>query len=75
MNWNDYMFNELDLDLELVFLIRDELKLKLGDDADDALMTSSFLNRLQEDPIYVHHFDEDYWVKHIVRRFQQSLVV
>lgn len=67
MKWNDYMFNEL------VFLIRDELK--LGGDADDALMTSSFLNRLQDDPIYVHHFDEDYWVKHIVRRFQQSLVV
>lgn len=71
MKWDDYTLNELDL--ELVFLIRDELKVKLGDDADQALMTSGFLKRLQEDPIYVHHFDEDYWVERIVRRFQQSI--
>lgn len=71
MKWNDYTLNELDL--ELVFLIRDELKKVLGDQADDALMTSGFLDRLQEDPIYVHHFDEDYWVNHIVKRFRQSL--
>lgn len=45
MKWNDYTLNELDL--ELVFLIRDELKVKLGDDADQALMTSGFLKRLQ----------------------------
>ncbi|OZI13469.1 hypothetical protein CEW92_01145 [Bacillaceae bacterium SAS-127] len=71
MKWTNYTFNELDL--ELVFLIRDELKKSLGDQADEALMTSGFLDRLQEDPIYVHHFDEDYWVSHIVKRFQQAL--
>lgn len=73
MKWNDYTLNELDI--ELVFLIRDELKVKLGEDADEALMTSGFLKRLQEDPIYVHHFDEDYWVSHIIRRFQQPLAI
>ncbi|MFJ7663261.1 hypothetical protein ACIQXW_12715 [Lysinibacillus sp. NPDC097162] len=71
MKWIGYTFNELDL--ELVFLIRDELKIVLGEQADEALTTSGFLHRLQEDPIYVHHFDEDYWVSHIIKRFQQSI--
>lgn len=71
MKWNEYTFNELDL--ELLFLMRDELKVILGDDADDALKKSGFLDLLQKDPIYVHHFDEDYWVDLIVKRFQQSI--
>ncbi|WP_342528205.1 hypothetical protein MKY84_05020 [Chryseomicrobium sp. FSL W7-1435] len=73
MKWNEYTFNELDL--ELVFLIRDKLKERLGEDADKALKTSGFLDRLQEDPNYVHHFEENYWVNQIVNRFQSSLVV
>jgi len=71
LKWNEYTFNELDL--ELVFLIRDELKKVLGEKADEALMTSGFLHRLQENPIYVHHFDEDYWVSHIIKRFHKSI--
>lgn len=35
-------------------------------------MKSGFLELLQEDPIYVHHYDEDYWVERIVKGFQSS---
>ena len=70
MKWNEYKLHELDL--KLVFLIRDELKSILGRQADEALMKSGFLELLQEDPIYVHHFDEDYWVERIVKGFQRS---
>ena len=68
LKWNDYTLNELDI--ELVFLMHDELKEILGD---KALMKSGFLNLLQKDPIYVHHFDEDYWVERIVEGFQRSV--
>ena len=70
MRWNEYKLHELDL--KLVFLIRDKLKNILGKQADEALMKSGFLDLLQEDPIYVHHFDEDYWVERIVEGFQKS---
>lgn len=73
MKWNDYKLNELDL--QLLFLIRDELKVVLGSDADKAIKASEFLNHLQEDPIFVHHFDVAYWVDYIVERFQQSIAV
>lgn len=68
MKWNEYTLHELDL--KLVFLIRDELKLVLGKQADEALIKSGFLKRLQEDPVYVHHFDEEYWVEYIVDRYR-----
>lgn len=70
MRWNEYKLHELDL--KLVFLIRDKLKNILGKQADEALMKSGFLDLLQEDPIYVHHFDEDYWVEQIIEGFQKS---
>lgn len=67
MTWNEYTLHELDL--KFVFLIRDELKKILGNQADEAIMKSGFLKRLQEDPVYVHHFDEEYWVGYIVDRY------
>lgn len=73
MKWNDYKLNELDL--QLLFLIRDELKVVLGSDADKAIKASEFLKHLQENPIFVHHFDVAYWVDYIVERFQQSIAV
>lgn len=68
MKWNEYTLHELDL--KLVFLIRDELKKILDTQADEAIIKSGFLNRLQEDPTYVHHFDEEYWVAYIVDRYR-----
>lgn len=68
MKWNEYTLHELDL--KLVFLIRDELKEVLGNQADNAILKSGFLNRLQDDPVYVHHFDEEYWANYIVERYK-----
>lgn len=73
MKWNEYVLNELDL--QLLFLIRDELKQELGADADKAIKESEFLIHLQADPVFVHHFDTAYWVVYIIERFQQSKAV
>lgn len=74
MNFEQYKFDELDL--ELIFYVRDELMKRLGNQAkvNEALRTSGFLKLLVEEPIYVHHFDERYWADHILNEFQSPLV-
>lgn len=75
MNLKHYQFDELDL--ELIFYVRDELIRKLEDQAkvNEALLKSGFLDLLVEEPIYVHHFDERYWANHILSGFQQTLAM
>lgn len=75
MNFEQYKFDELDL--ELIFYVRDELMRKLENQAkvNEALRTSGFLNLLEEEPIYVHHFDVRYWADHILSGFQQNLAM
>lgn len=70
MNFEKYKFDELDI--ELIFYIRDELNKRIGNQATEAIMSSGFLNRLQDDPLYVHHFDENYWADYILSRYEKK---
>jgi hypothetical protein len=70
LNFDKYSFDELDI--ELIFYIHDELKKRIGDQATEAIIVSGFLNRLQEDPVYVHHYDEEYWADYILSRYEKK---
>lgn len=73
MNFKKYEFDELDL--ELIFCIHEELKKRNENQATEAIMDSGFLKRLQEDPIYVHHYDEGYWADYILSRYEKKVLV
>ncbi|SOB90448.1 hypothetical protein SAMN05880501_101162 [Ureibacillus xyleni] len=70
MNFDKYSFDELDI--ELIFYIRDELEKRIGSQSIEAIIVSGFLNRLQDDPVYVHHYDEKYWADYILSRYQKK---
>ncbi|KAB8138020.1 hypothetical protein F9U64_06745 [Gracilibacillus oryzae] len=59
MRKSNYNLDELDLDL--ILEITEELKRYFGNEARYILLESSFIRRLEENPEYVHHFDEKYW--------------
>lgn len=67
-----YSFDELDI--EFIFYVRDELEKRIGNQATEAIIISGFLNRLQEDPVYVHHYDENYWADYILARYQSKSI-
>ncbi|MEK4949273.1 hypothetical protein NST12_02665 [Bacillus sp. FSL W8-1127] len=70
MHFDKYSFDELDI--ELIFYIHEELKKRIGDQATEAIIVSGFLNRLQKDPVYVHHYDEEYWADYILSRYEKK---
>ncbi|MEK4023651.1 hypothetical protein [Sporosarcina sp. FSL W7-1283] len=67
---DSFEFDELDL--ELVFYIRDELEKLLGNKATEVLMKSTLLPLLQSDPLYVHHYDEKYWAEQIYLNYHRE---
>lgn len=73
MNFEKFSFDELDI--ELVFYVRDELQKTIGHKATEAISVSGFLNRLHEDPIYVHHFDEKYWADYVLKHYEKKEMI
>lgn len=60
------------LDLEFLMGIQDELETFFGSKSSEILLNSSFLERLQETPEYVYHYDEHYWAQVIQREFSAN---
>ena len=73
MNFEKYSFDQLDI--EFLMYVQNELSKKLGTKAVEAISTSGLLERLQENPMYVHHFDEQYWAEYVLRRYQKKELV
>ena len=64
MSWNSTRLDELDLD----FLqgVQRELEHHFDEmTALEILSASSLIDRLKEDPEYVHHYDEAYWANFV----------
>lgn len=59
-----------ELDIEFIHDVTNEVRERVGDRAELAMNTSDFYNRLQEDPVYVYHFDEKYWAEYVVKYIQ-----
>lgn len=66
-----YLFDELDL--ELIGYIRDEVQKLIGSKASEAITSSGLYTLLQEDPIYVHHFDEKYWANFVLTNYEKKM--
>lgn len=73
MNFEKYSLDELDL--EFLMYVQAELFKSIGSDAVNAIISSGLLERLQQDPIYVHHFDEQYWAEYVLRHFRKRELV
>lgn len=54
------------LDVLMVLLVGEELSERMGDNYYNILIDSPFLDKLNEDPYYVHYYDPVYWTKWIV---------
>lgn len=65
-----YLFD--DLDIELIGYIREEVQKSLGSKASEAITISGLYTLLQEDPIYVHHFDEKYWADFVIKNYSKK---
>ena len=67
-----YPIYQLDeLDLQLLFMVHQQLFQYYKDEASYVLATSSLPQRLQDDPYYIHHYDEQYWCKYVYRKHEQ----
>ena len=61
-----------DLDIELIGYIREEVQKSIGSKASEAITISGLYKLLQEDPIYVHHFDEKYWASFVLKNYSKK---
>ncbi|KIQ94115.1 hypothetical protein LH47_01794 [Anoxybacillus thermarum] len=59
-----------ELDLEFILEIQNRLKQHFGDRASIILLNSGMLERMVEDPNYVYHYDEAYWVERIKNNYE-----
>ncbi|MCR2823787.1 hypothetical protein [Lederbergia panacisoli] len=75
MKFEKYSFDELDI--EFLSYVLDELEKRIGDKAQahEVISCSGFLKQLQEDPMYVHHFDEKYWADYILSQHQKKALM
>ena len=70
MTPNHEMYQWDELDLEFIHDVKHQVQEKVGREAERAMNASDFYNRLQEDPVYVYHFDEKYWADYVVTFLQ-----
>ncbi|WP_243292350.1 hypothetical protein [Bacillus sp. FJAT-47783] len=65
-----YKFDELDL--EFLMDIQRVLERYYKEEASSILSQSSLLKRLSDDPIYVHHYDEEYWARYVYHEYERK---
>ncbi|WP_068674725.1 hypothetical protein [Oceanobacillus sp. Castelsardo] len=70
MNYSKFQFDELDI--QFLGYVQIVLERYYKDEAPSVLAKSSLLKRLSEDPIYVHHYDEEYWAEYVYREYEQK---
>lgn len=59
------------MDIQFIGYVLQILEQYYKEDAPSVLSKSRFLQILSDDPLYVHHYDEQYWAEHIYREHEE----
>lgn len=61
-----------EIDLDFIDTIKRSLRRQVGATYEEKFEASDFLVRFKEEPHYIYHFDEEYWVDYILNDDTES---